>query len=413
MRTRCMIRATLGALCTFTAFGTAHACTTAIVAGKATPDGRPLLLKHRDSDAQESRLVYFSEGGYPYIGLVNAGDSSGAEVWVGCNSAGFAIMNSASYNLNTRDTTKLKDREGVVMKLALQRCATVADFEQLLSTLPKPLGVEANFGVIDSQGGAAYFETGNYGFTKFDANDPAVAPFGYLIRTNYSFTGERTTDYGLIRYARAEQLFYTAALTNGLTVEFMIGSVSRCLHHGLTGVDLTKNLPEADDRPAFVSFADFIPRFTSSSSVVVHGVKPGEPPALATMWTVLGFPLCTVAIPVWVAAGPALPKLLAADNRGKAPLSTAALALKERCFPFTRDSGRNYLNLAALMNKKGTGILQRLLPLEQKLMREAISRLQQWRQKGFDVKDAGAFYRWAGLTVSGAYRSEFGLLGED
>ncbi|MDZ7393262.1 MAG: hypothetical protein ONB25_10260 [candidate division KSB1 bacterium] len=390
-----------------------HACTTAVVSGKATPDGRPLLFKHRDSDAQESRLVYLTDGRYPYIGLVNAGDSSGAEVWVGCNSAGFAIMNSASYNLNVGDTTKLKDQEGVLMKRALQSCATVDDFEQLLRTLPKPLGVEANFGVIDAQGGAAYFETGNYGFRKFDATDPAVAPFGYLIRTNYSFTGERKQDYGLIRYTAAEQLFYKAALSNQLTVEFLTKTVSRCLRHGLTGVDLSKDLPETDDQPTFVSFADFIPRFSSSASVVVQGVKPGEPVALTTMWTMLGFPLCAVAVPVWVAAGPDLPKVLVADAKGKAPLSTAALTLKGRCFPFTRDSGRNYLDLAAVMNRRGTGILQRVLPVEESIAERVRRSVQQWEQKGFDAKEAQTLYRWIDATVTAAYRREFGLILQD
>ena len=55
---------------------------------------------------------------------------------------------------------------------------------------------EANFGVIDAQGGAAYYETTNFSFTKIDANDPVVAPFGYLIRTNYSFTGTADDGYG-------------------------------------------------------------------------------------------------------------------------------------------------------------------------------------------------------------------------
>ncbi len=392
------------------AFGTgAHACTTAIVSGKATPDGRPLLFKHRDSDALESRLVYFTDGRYPYIGLVNASDTAGAEVWAGCNGAGFAIMNSASYNLNVGDTSKPNDQEGEVMKRALQSCATVEDFERLLLALPKPLGVEANFGVIDAQGGAAYFETGNFSFKKFDANDPSVAPFGYLIRTNYSFTGQREQDRGLIRYAMAEQLFYQAALVNGLSVEFMVHNVSRCLRHGLTGVDLTKNLPADDQVPAFVHFTDFIPRYSSSSSIVVQGVRPGESPSFATMWTTLGFPLCTVAVPVWVAAGPELPKLLVADGKGKAPLCSMTLQLKERCFPFTKDGGRNYLNLAALMNAQGTGILQRILPLDQKVAEEATRRLQQWRRSGLDQKQVQQFYRWVDDTVTAAYRSQFGL----
>lgn len=387
----------------------AHACTTAIVSGKATPDGRPLLFKHRDSEALESRLVYFTDGRYPYIGLVNTSDTAGAEVWAGCNSVGFAIMNSASYNLNVGDTSRPNDQEGEVMKRALQGCATVADFERLLLTLPRPLGVEANFGVIDAQGGAAFFETGNFSFVKFDANDPTVAPFGYLIRTNYSFTGQREQDRGLIRYAMAEQLFYQAALTNDLSVEFMLHNVSRCLRHGLTGADLTRNLPADDLTPTFVHFADFIPRYSSSSSIVVQGVRPGESPSFTTMWAALGFPLCTVAIPVWVAAGPELPKLLVADGKGKAPLCTMALQLKERCFPFTKDGGRNYLNLAALINAQGTGIMQRLRPLDHRVAEEAARRLQEWRRSGLDQKRVQQFYRWVDDTVNAAYRSEFGL----
>jgi hypothetical protein len=76
----------------------------------------------------------------------------------------------------------------------------------MLETLPKPLGVEANFGVIDANGGAAYYETANYKFEKFDANDPTVAPDGYLIRTNYSFSGEENKGLGYIRYATAADL---------------------------------------------------------------------------------------------------------------------------------------------------------------------------------------------------------------
>jgi len=155
-----------------------YPCTTVLVSGKATPDGRPLLLKNRDSDEIRNRLSFFQDGKYTYYGLVNAKDIQGKEVWGGFNSTGFAIINSASYNLKLNDTSKLADREGIIMKLALQRCATLDDFEQLLQKLPKPLGVEANFGVIDASGGGAYYETDNYTFRKFDVNDPAVAPDG-------------------------------------------------------------------------------------------------------------------------------------------------------------------------------------------------------------------------------------------
>lgn len=40
------------------------------------------------------------------------------------------------------------------MRKALRVCKTVQDFEHFLDTLPRPMRVEANFGVIDAYGGA-------------------------------------------------------------------------------------------------------------------------------------------------------------------------------------------------------------------------------------------------------------------
>ena len=175
------------------------ACTTFIISGKHTVDGRPLLFKNRDTDQKQNSLVYFNDGRYKYIGLVDGTAEWNKMVWGGYNEAGFAIMNSAAYNNNTGDTSKLKDQEGVIMKLALQTCATLKDFEKLLGSLPKPMGLDANFGVIDAFGGAAYYETGNFNFTKFDANDPTLAPNGILIRTNHSTRADLTRGYGFVR----------------------------------------------------------------------------------------------------------------------------------------------------------------------------------------------------------------------
>ncbi len=376
-----------------------HPCTTVIVSGKHTRDGRPLMLKHRDSDSLNNRLMSFEDGRYRYIGLVNSGDREGTEVWCGYNSAGFAIMNSADYNLNLADTSSVRDREGYVMKQALQTCATLADFEVLLRALPKPMGVEANFGVLDAQGGAAYYETGNNGFTKFDANDPSTAPFGYLIRTNYAFTGDRSEDYGLIRSRTADALLYAGMTTRELDVSYLLQKVSRSLMHSLTGTDLTRLAPSERDGMVFVPFRDFIPRFISSASVLIQGVKPGEAAEEGTVWTILGFPPCSVAIPAWLAGGSQLPALLVADSTGNAPLCTMALRLKERCFPITRESGRDYLQLGALLTKENTGIMQRLRPLEDSVRTEAGRRLASWRLKGFARNQIQDFYRWADALV--------------
>ena len=47
-------------------------CTSAVVSGRVTPDGRPLLWKHRDASDLNNRIVHFeAEGGkLEFVGLV-------------------------------------------------------------------------------------------------------------------------------------------------------------------------------------------------------------------------------------------------------------------------------------------------------------------------------------------------------
>ena len=380
------------------------ACTTAVVSGRFTPDGRPLLFKHRDTGYLQNKLMFFTDGKYSYIGVVNSKGDSGSEIWQGTNSAGFAIMNSASYNLNIGDTTKLKDREGEVMKLALQSCATVDEFEQLLRELPKPLGVEANFGCIDAHGGAAYFEVGQRDVTKFDVNDPGVAPFGYIIRTNYSFARDQEEGYGYIRYQNAENLIYEAAGSGNLTYRFILQQVSRCLKHSLTGTDLWAQKPMKAEPARFVWFEDYIPRPSSASTTVIHGVKPGESPEFTTMWNILGYQLCTVAIPVWISGGENLPSILTAEPSENAPLCDMAMRLKKFLFPISRGSGWRYMNLARLINGENTGILQRIRPLEDEILHTAGKQLKTWRKSNMSAKEIQKFYDWVNETVSSAYK---------
>jgi hypothetical protein len=369
-------------------------CTTAIFSGSSTPDGRPLLYKHRDTSFLQNKLMYFSDGLYPYIGLINSADSLGNEVWAGCNSTGFAIMNSESYNLNIGDTTKLKDCDGFIMKRALQVCSTVEEFAHLLDTLPKPLGVRANFGVIDAKGGASYFETGNFSYEHFDATDPAIAPSGYLIRTNFSESGKEDIGYGYIRYATASTLIRKARTTNTITPHFLITEVSRSLYHSLLGQDLSENLPSDNTTPDFVFFEDYIPRYSSASVLVVHGVKAEQNPNYSTIWTVLGPPLCTPGVPCWVAGGDNFPVFLKDMGDGTAALCNYSLQKKDLLFPIKKGSGKRYLNLAALLNKNNSGLLQKISPIEKEIFAQTAQFLKRKRNAVLKQKDLLDFYKW-------------------
>ncbi|WP_222846906.1 hypothetical protein, partial [Klebsiella pneumoniae] len=71
---------------------------------------------------------------------------------------------------------------------------------------------------------------------------------------------------------------------------------------------------------------DFIPRNSTSCSIVVQGVKKGENPELTILWTILGYPPTGVAVPLWVKDN--LPAMMSYDAELKsAPLSAASLKL--------------------------------------------------------------------------------------
>ena len=384
-------------------------CTIAVVSGKCTPDGRPLLWKHRDTDNLQNALMYFTDGKYPFIGLIDSDDSLCENVWIGCNKSGFAIMNSASYNLILKDTIKLKDREGILMKLALQQCKTLEDFERLLQQLPKPLGVEANFGVIDGLGGAAFYEVNNFTYRKLDVNDSTVAPFGYLVHTNFSFTGDPKSGAGHIRFATAEALFHEAYETRNITPRFILQKASRCLKHSLTEVDLAEVGTATTGDTRFTAFEDFIPRFSTSASVVIQGVRPGELTDFAALWTILGHPLTSVVTPVWLGGASEFPSILKVSSTGVAPLCDKAMILKERLFPIEHSYGERYINVAALINSDGTGILQQLKSLDDRMFEESNKRLEIWRRDGKIGADLNKFYNWMEDTIQAEYKRLFGL----
>ena len=385
-------------------------CTTAVVSGKYTVDGRPLLFKQRDTPDLENKLLTFSDGKYPYIGLVNTKDTLGKAVFGGFNETGFAIMNSASYNLNPNDSGKDDGCDGQIMKLALQKCATLADFEHLLDSLPKPLNVSANFGVIDAKGGAAYYETGNYSYKKYDANNPDIAPLGYIVRTNFSYSGNREQDKGLSRYQAAQDLLYQASLTNSISVDFFIG-VSRSLKHGLTHTDLYQTVPATGNEVVFTAFRDYIPRYFTASSIVVQGITAKDKPEQTTMWTTLGSPLSTVSIPVWLTPGLKLPEILQAEpTTGKAKLNDWSLQLKKQIFPIQRGEGSDYINLAALLTQDQKGILQKVIPIEKQVRTQALIYQTKWRTEGVvNEKELASFYSWVDKFVSQSYQDTFGL----
>ena len=383
------------------------ACTSVIVSGRVTKDGRPMIFKHRDSGNVHNMMLVVQGKKYRYLGLVNAGDTLPKDVWGGYNEAGFGIVNTAAYNLNGNggDT----DGDGILIRKALELCATLEDFERLMDTVKKPRDVNSNFAVLDAKGGCAYYETGNYKYVKFDVNDPAVAPDGYLMRTNFGTTGNHKLDQGVERYQAITAFMAEACKEGHLEHDYLITHISRYLKHGVTQLDMYDMMPETETDTCYVSFHDYIARYSTASVVLVQGVRPDESPLNTISWTIMGWPLTTIAMPLALLPSGKLPTLVSNDGTGHSRLCEMGLQLKSRIF--TLKKGNNtafYGNLAPLINKKGTGILQELLLIEEDVMRhgeEAVASLR----KAKDPKAMEAYYDWVDGFIAEQYKSKFGV----
>lgn len=385
------------------------ACTTAVISGKYTENGRPIIWKLRDTGHLKNKMVYFEDGNNDYCGLVNSDDKNNEQVWGGTNAAGFAIMNSSSFNVNTDDTTSIKDQEGYFMKQALQICKNLQDFEQMLDTLSKPMGLASHFGVIDAHGGAAFYEVNNDTYTKFDANESAEAPNGYILRTNYSFTGKKDIGYGFIRYQTAENIFYQADAEGKLNTQTIVQDFSRCFKHAVLNRNFEAEYKARPKTDEFVNSGDLITRHGSSSAITIEGVAKGEEPGLTTIWTQVGFPNTCLAVPVWVGGGKNLPNVLVANDTGNSPLNKMSLELKKHCYPIERSSGYKYLKISELFNADKTGIIQMLKPVENKVFAETAKKLNQWHKKYPKSREIQKYYQWLDKLVIDTYHEKFGV----
>lgn len=265
----------------------ADACTSVIVSAKAAVGGKPLMLKHRDTDFLDNKMIRVAGEKFDFVGLANAADEKG-EVWAGTNTAGFCIMNTATYDLKDDDVPASQmDKEGLFMHRALEICTSVKDFEVYLDTLRRPMGVEANFGVIDAFGGAVYYEVNNHKWVKFDVNDASVAPEGYMVVTNFTRTGRVKERVGVERFNKACKIMAAAPrLENKLDIDYkyLIDKISR------------------SGKP--------IEREITSSAVVFEGVSAGNKNPVAIMWTVLGFPSKAPVVPLVAAKKDNLPDFM-------------------------------------------------------------------------------------------------------
>ena len=341
-------------------------CTSAIISAEVNPYGRPILWKHRDTSTVDNKVEYVAArpGELSYVALFNAGDKYLKEAWMGMNEAGFAVMNTASYNIkDDKVSAKKMDKEGYVMTKALKTCRTVDDFARLLETLPRPMGVEANFGVIDATGNGAYFETNNHSYRRFDLKD---AENGVLVRTNYSHSGRPDEGFGFVREANACHLLDPYVKTKSVTPEVLTEELSRSFYHDMNKRDYSS----AGER--WVIDQDFIPRYKSTATIAIEGCRPVSSVSEVTpemvkreyvMWTGLGYPPCAETRAVTCAPDGVDKDLRGSLPNGHSPLADKAKKMRDEVFPIHKGNGDKYIDMEKLFREDGTGYVQKLKQL--------------------------------------------------
>jgi len=270
--------------------GAIFGCTIAVVA--ESENGTPLLWKNRDVHNVDQEVRYFDTTPYRFVANVYRGETHRA--WAGINEAGFAIVNTDTYNQGSWGTGGLDD--GEIMFWSLSNCLTVGDFQDYLDSTNTTVRRSTHcYGVIDAFGGAIIYEAGRYDYERYDA---WAAPGGYLVRTNYADCGSDSL-VGEERRLRAEEIIS------------LPGSIDAYLFLYILARDLV--LHDFDPYPLpFSGVYDTLPsgiistkytlnRYYTSSSSVIQGVGKSECPGV--LWEYLGQPIVSIPVPIWVQAG--------------------------------------------------------------------------------------------------------------
>lgn len=289
------------------------------------------MWKQRDTGNPFNEVRFIKGEKYDLVAVFNCSDINAEHAFIGVNTAGLAVMNNMSYNIGDGEG----DDNGVIMRLALARCATIDEFEAFIKENLDKYSLAANFGAIDSYGGAAYIEAGGDKCIRYD-----VPEGSWLVRTNYSLAGDGTNFAGTARYKTAEHVM--TSHKGKFSVDDLIDGLGRSYFNEVTGVNAIHRNHIALDR-------DFIARPTTVSSVCIEGVTPSERKDASIMWSATGFTPCCYAVPVWIAAGDDIPSFLQTDEEEER-LSANRLAheLKGEVHPADADIMGQYIDFRIL-----------------------------------------------------------------
>ncbi len=314
-----------------------YPCDVAVVSARVSSTGRPFIWKNRDCSASwHQEIKYFNavtETAGAYLMVIGFDDiaelNNGTPVNPsgGINEAGFAISCTSVYE-ELNPIHELFNINTDLIRHALQECATLDDFDELLKNFKKEhVGkiISGNFVAIDARGGAALYEcyTGSLlglfrpvMYRKYDANNGRVIQYnGYYTSTldegqGNSFIGfvNRANantyipyNYGEERRWRAEELLTELATAGRLNYRNCMTVVAKDIY----GQQLDGYGNELDQAGCQEDYSTTycISRAATRLAMVVDGVASGGNPRLSTFWCALGEPSTSVFIPYYVNAG--------------------------------------------------------------------------------------------------------------
>lgn len=362
-----------------------QACTTGLAHSGVTSNGHALLWKNRDSGFKDNDVAFFRHANFSFIGIINAGDTT--QIWAGVNNYGFAIMNAESRDLAVPDEDTQYDDEGYLMKEALNNCKTIDDFEAMLK-MSNASGrkVTSNFGVIDATGNAAFFETGNHEYFRFDTYNTSGKAI-FLVRANFAQRARSGKGYGRIRYGRAVNLLRNALENGNLNYKYIVSVVSKDIH--LPDSILAADTTSTNKRKT----RDTVNRYRTVSCAVFDGVNNGEDPRFSTFWCTLGEPVVSISVPLWVFADNVPSQM---DSASGSPLNKTFQKIKRQLYPEDTCIDLNQANRIQHILYKG----------QKKIFRKTEKFLKEWRRHNPSPEEVSRFQnQMAAIAVQTAQKA--------
>jgi hypothetical protein len=264
-----------------------------VAAGEAAADARPLLWANFDGPASDRVVLALDDGAVPYFALCAAGDPQ--RVDAGANTKGLVAAGLAWAPPSGGGVAEGEgEAKGYASftKQALQRCATVAEFAELLGAASCPLPNGA-FVVLDGAGAAAALVVVAGNVQRMDA---AAAPNGRLV-----FAGDGAAGARQLRAAAV----LAAPQATPLSARYLLQQMVR---------DVKAPPDAAKGERGLVDVRAAVHATNTVAGFVGCGVKAGDDPRWTSLWALLGPPLLVPGVPLWPIAG-AVPRAVAGDPR--------------------------------------------------------------------------------------------------